>query len=187
MYCEKIVIIFRYSFFLFSPLFLSSTRHFFLLLFFPFFFPTKFLLHTRTRSLFFFILLSSFFPLPFLQTLEYSELSFFVFFFFFPSQHFVCWFLAESIASHSGSGDVESIGVHNEDEAVEFGDGEWLRGKDLEIENGVRVGVRVEVGGFDWEGFADLIKPRALLLTHSASILSCNSIIYILMFFCFAF
>ena len=37
--------------------------------------------------------------------------------------------MAESIASHSGSGDVESIGVRDEDEAVEFGDGEWLRGK----------------------------------------------------------
>ena len=39
---------------------------------------------------------------------------------------------------------------------VEFRDDEWLRGKGLEIENGV--GVRVKVGGFDWEGFADLIK-----------------------------
>ena len=67
--------------------------------------------------------------------------------------------MAESIASHSGSGDVESIGVHDEDEAVEFGDGEWLRGKGLEIENGVGVGIRV--GGFDWEGFANLIEPRA--------------------------
>ena len=63
--------------------------------------------------------------------------------------------------SHSGSGDIESIEVRNEDEAVEFGDGEWLRGKGLEIENGVRVGVEVRVGGFDWEGFADLIEPRA--------------------------
>ena len=34
----------------------------------------------------------------------------------------------ESIASHSGFGDVESIGVCDEDEVVEFGDGEWLRG-----------------------------------------------------------
>ena len=59
--------------------------------------------------------------------------------------------------SHSGSSDVESIEVRNEDEAVEFGDGEWLRGKGLEIENGVGV----KVGGFDWEGFADLIEPRA--------------------------
>ena len=57
--------------------------------------------------------------------------------------------MAESIASHSGSG---------EDEAVEFGDGEWLRGKGLEIENGV--GVRVRVGGFDWEGFTDLIEVK---------------------------
>ena len=40
----------------------------------------------------------------------------------------------------------------DEDEAMEFGDGEWLRGKGLEIENGV--GVR----GFDWKGFADLIE-----------------------------
>ena len=63
--------------------------------------------------------------------------------------------------SHSGSSDVESIEVRNEDEAVEFGDGEWLRGKGLEIENGVRVGVEVRVGGFDWEGFADLIELRA--------------------------
>ena len=39
-----------------------------------------------------------------------------------------------------------------EDEVVDFRDGEWLRGKGLEIENGV--GVR----GFDWEGFADLIE-----------------------------
>ena len=64
--------------------------------------------------------------------------------------------MAESIASHSGSGDVESIGVRDEDEAVEFGDSEWLRGKGLEIENGVEVGVGVK--GFDWEGFADLIE-----------------------------
>ena len=83
--------------------------------------------------------------------------------------------MAESIASHSSSGDVESIGVRDEDEVVEFGDGEWLRGKGLEIENGVRVGVEVrvgvgvgvrvgvgvKVGGFDWEGFANLIEPRA--------------------------
>ena len=46
--------------------------------------------------------------------------------------------------------------MHDEDEAVEFGDDEWLRGKGLEIENGVRVGVKVK--GFDWEGFADLIE-----------------------------
>lgn len=58
------------------------------------------------------------------------------------------------IDSVLGSGDAEFIGVRDEDEAVEFGDGEWLRGKGLEIENGVRVGV----GGFDWEGFADLIE-----------------------------
>ena len=58
------------------------------------------------------------------------------------------------IDSVLGSGDAESIGVRDEDEAVEFGDGEWLRGKGLEIENGVGVGV----GGFDWEGFADLIE-----------------------------
>ena len=71
--------------------------------------------------------------------------------------------LAESIASHTGSGDVESIGVRDKDEAVEFGDGEWLRGKGLEIENGVEVGVGVgvRVGGFDWERFANLIKPKA--------------------------
>ena len=69
--------------------------------------------------------------------------------------------MAESIASHSGSGDVESIGVRDEDEAMEFGDGEWLRGKGLEIKNGVRVEVRVRVEGFDWEGFIDLIEPRA--------------------------
>ena len=64
------------------------------------------------------------------------------------------------IDSVLGSGDVESIRVRDEDEAVEFGDGEWLRGKGLEIENGVgvKVGVRVEVGGFDWEGFTDLIE-----------------------------
>ena len=65
--------------------------------------------------------------------------------------------MAESIASHSGSSDVESIGVRNEDEAEEFEDGKWLRGKGLEIENGVGVGVE----WFDWEGFADLIEPRA--------------------------
>ena len=63
--------------------------------------------------------------------------------------------------SHSGSGDIKSIEVRNEDEVVEFGDGEWLRGKGLEIENRVRVGVEVRVGRFDWEGFADLIEPRA--------------------------
>lgn len=56
------------------------------------------------------------------------------------------------IDSVLGSGDAESIGVRDEDEAVVFGDGEWLRGKGLEIENGVGV------GGFDWEGFADLIE-----------------------------
>ena len=55
--------------------------------------------------------------------------------------------MAESIASHSSSGDVESIGVCDEDEAMEFGDGEWVRGKGLVIENGVGVGVGV--GGFD--------------------------------------
>ena len=69
--------------------------------------------------------------------------------------------MAESIAYHSGSNDVESIGVRDEDEAVEFRDGKWLRGKGLEIENGVGVEVEVRVGGFDWEGFADLIEPRA--------------------------
>ena len=53
--------------------------------------------------------------------------------------------MAESIASHSGAGDVESIRVRDEDEAVEFEDGEWLRGKGLEIENGVGVGVGVRV------------------------------------------
>ena len=63
--------------------------------------------------------------------------------------------------SHSGSGDIESIEVRNEDEVVEFEDGEWLRGKGLEIENGVRVGVEVRVGRFDWEGFVALIEPRA--------------------------
>ena len=58
------------------------------------------------------------------------------------------------IDSVLGSGDAESIGVRDEDEAVEFEDGVWLRGKGLEIENGVGVGVE----GFDWEGFADLIE-----------------------------
>nr|POF14751.1 hypothetical protein CFP56_43598 [Quercus suber] len=47
------------------------------------------------------------------------------------------------INSDLGFGDAESIEVRDEDEAVEFGDDEWLRGKGLEIENGVRV------GGFD--------------------------------------
>ena len=56
------------------------------------------------------------------------------------------------IDSVLGSGDAESIGVRDEDEAVEFGDDKWLRGKGLEIENGVGV------GGFDWEEFADLIE-----------------------------
>ena len=60
------------------------------------------------------------------------------------------------IDSVLGSGIAESIGVRDKNEAVEFGDGEWLRGKGLEIENGVGVGVRV--GGFDWEGFTDLIE-----------------------------
>ena len=60
------------------------------------------------------------------------------------------------IDSVLGSDNVESIGARDEDEAVEFRDGEWLRGKGLEIENGVGVGVRV--GGFDWEGFTDLIE-----------------------------
>ena len=60
------------------------------------------------------------------------------------------------IDSDFGSGDAESIRVHDEDEVLEFGDGEWLRGKGLEIENGVGVGVGV--GRFDWEGFADLIE-----------------------------
>ena len=58
------------------------------------------------------------------------------------------------IDSVLGSGDAKSIKMHDENEAVEFGDNEWLRGKGLEIENGVGVGV----GGFDWEGFADLIE-----------------------------
>ena len=56
------------------------------------------------------------------------------------------------IDSVLGFGDAESIGVRDEDEAVEFGDGEWLREKALEIEN------EVGVGGFDWEGFTDLIE-----------------------------
>ena len=60
------------------------------------------------------------------------------------------------INSVLSSGNAESIEVHDEDEAVEFGDDEWLRGKGLEIENGVEVGVGVK--GFDWEGFADLIE-----------------------------
>ena len=60
------------------------------------------------------------------------------------------------INSVLSSGNAESIEVHDEDEAVEFGDVEWLRGKGLEIENGVGVGV--EVKGFEWEGFADLIE-----------------------------
>jgi len=54
-----------------------------------------------------------------------------------------------------------SIRVRDEDEAVEFGDDKWLRGKGLEIENGVGVGVGVKVEGFDWEGFADLVEPKA--------------------------
>ena len=57
--------------------------------------------------------------------------------------------------SHSDFGDVESIGVRDKDEAVEFGHGEWLREKGLEIENGVRI------EEFDWEGLTDLIEPRA--------------------------
>ena len=56
IYCEKIVIIFHSSFFLFSPsFFILHTRHFFI------FFSSFFLLHTRTLTLFFFIPLSSFF------------------------------------------------------------------------------------------------------------------------------
>ena len=60
------------------------------------------------------------------------------------------------IDSVLGSSDAESIGVRDEDEAVEFGDSEWLRGKGLEIKNGVGVGVKVK--GFDWEGFTNLIE-----------------------------
>ena len=63
--------------------------------------------------------------------------------------------------SHSGSGDVESIGARDNDEALEFGDSKWLRRKGLEIENGVGLGVGVGVREFDWKGFADLIEPRA--------------------------
>ena len=62
--------------------------------------------------------------------------------------------MAESIASYSSSGDIEFIGVRDEKKAMEFRDSEWQGGKGLEIENGVGVGV----GGFDWEGFADLIE-----------------------------
>ncbi|KAK7816037.1 glucan endo-1 [Quercus suber] len=41
---------------------------------------------------------------------------------------------------------------------MEFGGGKWLRGKGLKIENGVGV------GGFDWEGFADLIKVESITI-----------------------
>ena len=62
------------------------------------------------------------------------------------------------IDSILGFGDAESIGVRVEDEAVDFRDDKWLRGKGLEIENGV--GVR----GFDWEGFADLIEVEVAVV-----------------------
>nr|POE64660.1 hypothetical protein CFP56_61213 [Quercus suber] len=64
----------------------------------------------------------------------------------------LCLLVLGGIDSVLGFGDAKSIGVRDEDEAMELGDCEWLRGKGLEIENGVRV------GGFDWEGFADLIE-----------------------------
>ena len=74
------------------------------------------------------------------------------FFFFLPFLLALRLLVLGGINSVLGFGDAESIGVRVEDEAVDFRDDKWLRGKGLEIENGV--GVR----GFDWEGFADLIK-----------------------------
>ena len=84
-------------------------------------------------------------------TLKISSLLLF-FFSFLPFLLALRLLVLGGIDSVIGSGDAESIRVCDEDEAVEFGVGEWLRGKGLEIENGVRV------GGFDWEGFADLIE-----------------------------
>ena len=141
IYCEKIVIIFHSSFFFFSLLFFYPPHTAFLS--FSFFFPSFFILHTRTRSLFFFILLSSK-----LQNIQSSpSLSFFFFFFspFLLALHLLVLGRIDSVPLRFWQR--RSIGVRNEDKAVEFKDGEWLRRKGLEIENGVRVGVRV--GGFD--------------------------------------
>ena len=77
IYCEKIVIIFHYSFFLFFPSFFILHTTFLSSSFFPFFFPLNFS-STHVPVLFSFL---SFFPpffyLSFLQTPEHSELSFF--------------------------------------------------------------------------------------------------------------
>ena len=93
-----------------------------------------------------------FFPLPFLQTPERSRDLLLPFFFFLPFLLALRLLVLGGINSVLGFGDAESIGVRVEDEAVDFRDDKSLRGKGLEIENGV--GVR----GFDWEGFADLIE-----------------------------
>ena len=156
IYCEKIVIIFHSSFFLFSPsFFILHTWHFFIF-FFPLFFSS-----THVPLLFSFLsLFSPFFSKPFLQTPEHSELSFFVSFFF----SFLPFLLALRLLV---LGRINSVPLRFWQRRIHRSawrrwgggvrDGEWLRGKGLEIENEVGVGV----GGFDWEGFTNLIKPRA--------------------------
>ena len=83
IYCEKIVIIFHSSFFLFSPsFFILHTRHFFLsfFLFFSLFFSPP---HTYPFSFLFYPSFVLFFSLPFLQTPECSRALLIPLFFFF--------------------------------------------------------------------------------------------------------
>ena len=149
------MITFLSSFFLFFPSFFYPPHMAFLSLslFFPLFFPLFF---SFTLTLFFFILLSSFFSLPLLQTPKHSELSVFISFFSPP------FLLALRLLV---LGEINNVPLRFWQRRIHRSawrrwgggvrDGEWLRGKGLEIENEVGVGV----GGFDWEGFTNLIKP----------------------------
>ena len=137
IYCEKIVIIFHYSFFpffFFHSFFILHTAFLSSSFFFLFFFPTKFLLHTRTRSVFFFnpSFHLFFIPyLPFLQTPEHSPSSSLFFFFLSPFSLTLRLLVLGGI------------------------DMDWESKSESESES------ESESSGFDWEGFADLIEPRA--------------------------
>ena len=158
--CDNISLFF-FPFF-FPLFFLSSTRHFFLLLFFfLFFFPLNF---SSTHVLFsFLILLSSFFLfLPCHSSKHQNILLHHLFFFFFFLSPFS---LTLRLLVLGGI------------------DRDWESKSESESES------ESESSGFDWEGFADLIEPRArccwrIRLRFCPVILS---FCYILMFFCFAF
>ena len=193
------MIIFHSSFSLFFSLFFYPPHMAFLsfLFFFPFFSLFFSPPHTYPYSFLFYPSFLLFFPCHSSKPQNVPELSFFLslsfifiylffnFFSFLPFLLALCLLVLGGIDSVLGSGDIESIRVRDKDEAVEFGDSEWLIRKGLEIENGVGIGVGVR--GFDWEGFADLIEPRArccwrIRLQFRPEILS---FCYILMFFLF--